>query len=59
MASEVNFDLRIELSDLDYICSHIFLVSKCPHGLNATDTVKGSLVPLRAHWEKLAWNGTV
>ena len=29
MASEVNFDLRIELSDLNYLFYHVFLVSTC------------------------------
>ena len=29
MASEVKYDLRIELSDLNYLCCHAFLASKC------------------------------
>ena len=36
MASEVNFDLGIDLSDLGYICSHTLLVSKCPLSQNET-----------------------
>ena len=37
MTSEVKSDLKIELSGLDYICSHVFLASKCFHELNETE----------------------
>ena len=36
MTSEVKSDLGNQLSDLDYICSHVFLASKCFHELNQT-----------------------
>ena len=37
MDSNVKFNFKFGISDLDYICSHIILDSKGPHGLNATD----------------------
>ena len=37
MASEVANVLGIELSDLNYICCHVFLASKCSHILNETE----------------------
>ena len=40
MASEVKSDLGNQLSGLDYICSHVFLASKCFHELNETEEVK-------------------
>ena len=33
--SEVTSDLKIQLSDLDYLCSHVSLASKGLHELNA------------------------
>ena len=35
-ASEVAADFGIQLSDLNYICSHVFLASICLHNLNET-----------------------
>ena len=35
-ASKVTNGLRIELSDLNYLCSHVFLASKSFHELNQT-----------------------
>ena len=32
--SEVTSDLKIQLSDLDYLCSHVSLASKCFYSLN-------------------------
>ena len=31
MTSEVKYDLRNQLSDLDYLCYHVFLASICHH----------------------------
>ena len=36
-ASEFTNDLGIELSDINYICCHIFLASICLHILNDTE----------------------
>ena len=36
MASEVVSDLRIELSDLNYLCYHVYLASKGLHEMNDT-----------------------
>ena len=40
--SEDHFNLVIEFYTLNYICSHVFPGSKCPHGLNQTDGRKYS-----------------
>ena len=37
-ASEVTNGLGIELSGLNNLCSHAFLASNCPYGLNRKDT---------------------
>ena len=37
MASGVNFDLRIKLSDVNYLCYHVFLASTCFYFLFETD----------------------
>ena len=37
MTSEVTSDLKIQLSDLDYICFHVSLASKGLHEINDTD----------------------
>ena len=34
MALEVTSDLGIELSDLNYLCSHVSLASNCHYSLN-------------------------
>ena len=36
MASEVISDIKIELSDLNNLCCHASLASKCLHELNPT-----------------------
>ena len=36
MASEVISEIKIELSDLNYLCCHVYLASKGLHELNAT-----------------------
>ena len=38
-ASEVTSNLKIQLSDLDYICYHAFLASNGLYGLNQTGTL--------------------
>ena len=42
MASEVISDIKIELSDLNYLCYHVYLASKGLHELNPTH-VRGDL----------------
>ena len=37
MASEVKSDLKIEIYCLNYLCSHVSLVSKCFYELNQTE----------------------
>ena len=37
MASEVKSDLRFEISDLNYICSHGDLVSRCFREIDNTN----------------------
>ena len=37
MAFEVKSDLRFEISDLNYICSHGHVVSKCFLQINETN----------------------
>ena len=36
MASEVISDIKIELSDLNYLCYHVYLASKGLHEMIAT-----------------------
>ena len=36
MASEVISEIKIELSDLNYLCCHVYLASKGLHELNDT-----------------------
>ena len=43
MASEVISDIKIELSDLNYLCYHVYLASKGLHELNDTRTYVGDL----------------
>ena len=43
MASEVISDIKIELSDLNYPCYHVYLASKGLHELNATQRQRGDL----------------
>ena len=39
MTSKVIFDLKIELSALNYLCSHAFLACKCfPEMIDTTET---------------------
>ena len=38
MASEVISEIKIELSDLNYLCYHVYLASKGLHELNDTHT---------------------
>ena len=45
-ASEVRSDLKIQLSDLNYTCSHVFLPSKVLYELNATQEEEEVYHPL-------------
>ena len=47
MASEVISDIKIELSDLNNLCCHASLASKCLHELNATYVGDLSSIDLR------------
>ena len=52
MASEVTSGLIIELSDLNYPCSHVYLASKGLHETNQTDrqTDRGDLSSIDERW---------
>ena len=46
MTSDGTSDLKIQLSDLDYLCSHVSLASKGLHELNATQAEEEVYDPL-------------
>ena len=43
MTSEAKADLKIELSDLNYLCSNAYLACKCFHEMIATNNKRGQL----------------